>query len=804
MTVGTDGVANSDTVLKATGGGNLVVNSGGANFQVGGATGGTSFNKAALDLSGLANFTADLGAGLFRIGDDNTPTNNNPSSATLATNNTITAGAIMVGDGSGGVTSHTLTLGSGTNVIHSDIINIGSAVNRGRSGGDILFAAEDTTGSVTIRGSDGVRGTTLNMINTTNTTSSNMASKLTLNNHTSDIKAGLLTMANRTGGSGSATAELAFNQGTLVIARLIMASRPGTGNGNADATLNLGDSAAPGTSTTTIGVVEMGVNTSSGSSVVTADINVTGGDVTIGTGAGTAINMAHAGTGRTVNSTLDLTGGITTVTGNIIRTGGAGTENATITLDGGALHMSGNAIGTGTAAIVFVTASGTLSNLAELNGGGGLTKTTTGKLVMDGVHTYSGATTVDVDGGILQFALRTALYDNTPASWTDTNLVVNSGGTAAFNVGGAGEFTAADIDIIKALGTATGGFLGGSALGIDTSNASGAFTYNTVIADTNAGANSIGLHKLGTGTLEITGANTYTGKTTISGGALSISADDNLGTAPGGPVGDQLTLDGGTLRITADATLAANRGITIGSGGGTIETAAATITTVSSVFTGGGVLTKTGEGTVLLMGVNTNTGTTNINAGTLGGTATVGGGLNVNAGGTVAPGVTTEGLLTIGGDLNVSAGATLLMQLGGATLNNESSIRGNENNLTAISGATLASWESANTVSLHDHLVSNDASAPVIDGVLKIDSAFLNGYAPVYGDVFDLLDWTTLTNGITGTTNFDFTGVVLDGGLMFNTQLFASNGIIVVVPEPSRALLLMLGLAGLVLRRRHP
>lgn len=803
VTVGTDGVAGSDTVLKATGGGNIVVNSGGANFQVGGATGGANFNKAALDLSGLANFTADLGAGLFRIGDDNTPTNNNPSSAALATNNTITAGAIMVGDGSGGVSSHTLTLGSGTNVIHSDIINIGSAVNRGRSGGEILFAAEDTTGSVTIRGTDGVTSTTLNMINTTNTTSGSMDSKLTLTNHTADIKVGLLTMANRPGGSGSATAELTFNQGILVIDGLIMAARPGSGNGNADATLNLGDSAAPGTPTTTIGVVEMGVNTSSGSSVVTADINITGGDVTIGTGSGTAINMANAGTGRTVNSTIDLTGGTTTVNGNIIRTGGAGTENATITLDGGVLNMSGNSIGTGAAAIAFVAASGTLSHLNELNGGGGLTKTTNGRLLMDGVNTYTGVTTVDVDGGILQFARQTAFYNNTAASWTATNLVVNSGGTAAFKVGGAGEFTAADIDIIKDLGTATGGFLGGATLGIDTSNATGTFTYASVIADTDSGNNSIGLHKFGTGTLELTGVNTYTGKTTVSGGTLSISADQNLGTAPGGPVGDQLTLDGGTLRITADATLAANRGITIGSGGGTVETAAATTTTISSVITGGGVLTKTGDGTVLLMNVNTNTGATNVNAGTLGGTGTVGGGLNVNAGGTVAPGVATEGLLTIGGDLNVGAGGTLLMQLGGATLNDESSIRGNENNLSAISGATIASWASANTVSLHDRLFSNDASAPVIDGVLKIDSAFLNGYAPVYGDVFDLLDWTTLTNGITGTTNFDFTGVVLDGDLMFNTQLFASNGIIVVVPEPSRVLLFMLGLAGLVLRRRR-
>lgn len=391
VTVGTDGVAGSDTVLNATGGGDLVVNSNGANFQVGGATGGTNYNEAVLDMSGLTNFTADLGVGLFRIGDDNTPTNSNRSSATLAENNTITAGAIMIGDGAGagGPTTHTLTLGSGTNLLNADVINIGSAVNRGRSGGEILFDAGDTTGTVTFRGTDGITSTTLNMINTTSTTGGSMFSTLDLTGHTADIKVGLLTMANRNGGNGSATAELSFDQGVLVVDGLTMASRPGSDNGNATGTLNLGGGTA------TIGVIEMGVNTSSGTSSVTADINVSGGTVNIGMGSGTAINMANADTGRTVDSTIDLTGGTTTVTGNIIRTGGLGTENATVTLDGGALNMSGNSIGTATEAISFVTASGTLSNLGELNGGGVLDKTTAGTLTLDGANnTYSGGTTV--------------------------------------------------------------------------------------------------------------------------------------------------------------------------------------------------------------------------------------------------------------------------------------------------------------------------------------------------------------------------------------------------------------------------
>lgn len=43
----------------------------------------------------------------------------------------------------------------------------------------------------------------------------------------------------------------------------------------------------------------------------------------------------------------------------------------------------------------------------------------------------------------------------------------------AFNVGGTGEFTSANIDTLKALGMASGGFKSGSTLALDTTNASG-------------------------------------------------------------------------------------------------------------------------------------------------------------------------------------------------------------------------------------------------------------------------------------------------------------------------------------------
>jgi len=118
---------------------------------------------------------------------------------------------------------------------------------------------------------------------------------------------------------------------------------------------------------------------------------------------------------------------------------------------------------------------------------------------------------------------------------------------------------------------AAGGLSGSG--GIAMSNAGASFVVNqagnTSYAGVISGAGA--LRKTGAGTLTLSGANTYTGATTIAGGALSISADSNLGTAPGSFVANQLVLDGGTLQASDTFSFAQNRGITVGAGGGAID-----------------------------------------------------------------------------------------------------------------------------------------------------------------------------------------------------------------------------------------
>jgi fibronectin-binding autotransporter adhesin len=268
-----------------------------------------------------------------------------------------------------------------------------------------------------------------------------------------------------------------------------------------------------------------GINTYTGTTTVVAGILLeakqvalynntpaswTAANIIVNSGATLAFNVG--GTGEFTSTDIDTLAALGTVSGGFTSGSAIGFDTTTA--------VGGN--------FIYNTA------IANTNAGGnilGVTKLGTNTLTLTGANTYAGTTTV-IAGTLLE-AKQVALYNNTPASWTATNIIVNSGATLAFNVGGTGEFTSTDIDTLAALGTGTGGFKSGSAIGFDTTTAVGGnFTYNTAIANPNSGANILGVTKLGANILTLTAASTYTGTTTVTAGTLAIFGTGSIATSP--------------------------------------------------------------------------------------------------------------------------------------------------------------------------------------------------------------------------------------------------------------------------------
>jgi autotransporter-associated beta strand protein len=121
----------------------------------------------------------------------------------------------------------------------------------------------------------------------------------------------------------------------------------------------------------------------------------------------------------------------------------------------------------------------------------------------------------------------------------------------------------------------------------------------------------------GGGTLSLGNtSNSYTGGTVVTGnGILQISADAVLGNGGGVTLGDSSSK--GTLRFTSGSVFTTNRSMTLGLGGGVMDTAGTADITLASSIAGGGSLTKVGTGTLTLGAVNTYTSGTDIEQGTL-------------------------------------------------------------------------------------------------------------------------------------------------------------------------------------------
>jgi fibronectin-binding autotransporter adhesin len=251
-------------------------------------------------------------------------------------------------------------------------------------------------------------------------------------------------------------------------------------------------------------------------------------------GAGSALNYNATSTGI-VNTqvddgaTLNLNGGtLTTGTGTPILSNMTGTVNFNgTTIKAGAAPLgwvsgfananvqAGGAIFDTNGFNAFILQPLAHDPALGVTQDGGFTKNGAGVLRLTGTNTYTGNTTVN--GGTLQ-VLRTG---NLPGYHVAGRVVVNSGGTLAVHVGGAGEWTDVNIDGLRAGAT----FAAGSSLGISTNHAiGGSFTYSSNIS----GAH--GLTKLGANTLILSGTNSYAGETRVEAGALIAANADALST----------------------------------------------------------------------------------------------------------------------------------------------------------------------------------------------------------------------------------------------------------------------------------
>lgn len=303
-----------------------------------------------------------------------------------------------------------------------------------------------------------------------------------------------------------------------------------------------------------------------------------------------------------------------------------GATGGTLTFDGGTLEITAGFSSTGRD--VNLTGNGTFQTHADLtasgiiSGAGSLTKSGTATLTLTGANSFTGGMAVDA---------------GTVAAGNDTAL-----GAGAVNMA---EGTSVSF-AVDGLSLANAFVLNGDPA-FDVAN-SQTGTISGVIAD---GATPGVLEKDGGGTLILTGANTYSGGTTVSAGTLQ---------------GNSTSLQG---NITDNATLAFNQG-----GDGSF----------AGVISGTGALSKTGSGTLILNGANTYSGSTTISAGTLevgdashvhasvagtvavqSGGALLGHGIiggNVSNAGTVMPGGSV-GVLTVNGNYTQNASGTLNIEI---------------------------------------------------------------------------------------------------------------------------------------------
>ena len=245
------------------------------------------------------------------------------------------------------------------------------------------------------------------------------------------------------------------------------------------------------------------------------------------------------------------------------------------------------------------TFAGTTDQANRVSDGGTLTKSGTGTLHFEGRnHTFTGGITVN-DGKLS--------YDNSPRSYIASSPLTVNGGLVSARIE---SFTVTEL-------SGSGGVIEVQRRRLTVNQATDT-TYAGIIRDLNgvvSDGNGTAFTKTGSGTLTLSGNNTYSKNTTVSGGTLEVSGALYSG---GTVAGSSVTVSAGTLDVTGAGSLGLGAvfGVNIANSG-TINYNSTTDQEISGIISGTGVLTKDNSSTLTLSGANTYSGNTTVSGGTL-------------------------------------------------------------------------------------------------------------------------------------------------------------------------------------------
>ncbi|HMP72175.1 MAG TPA: fibronectin type III domain-containing protein [Kiritimatiellia bacterium] len=389
-----------------------------------------------------------------------------------------------------------------------------------------------------------------------------------------------------------------------------------------------------------------------------------------------------SGSARTVPNNFQINAATTFGGSNPLTISGTfnlGSANRTITVSGSTLTLNGQ--------------------VTQSSGSRVLTKDGSGTMTLNGSNNHGGTT---VSAGTLNVGHANALGSGAFSVGTVT-FNNTSGGALSVNntltVTGNPTFTGTHPMTITGAGTLTGNRT--VTVSANELTLSGALGHNGTPRN---------LTKAGNGTLTLSGNNTYGGTTTLNAGQLNLNHNNALGGSGALTIQAGTTIDntsGSSVTIANDYTLNNTSAVTFPgthpldfSGTGTLSgNRIVSVTAGTVTFSGelgqnaaGRQLTKQGNGTLVMSGVNTYSGTTTLSAGTIlmSGSAnssafTVASGATLAGGGSVGN-LTINGIVspgnTAGGHGTLNAGTIGLSNGGSYTFD-----------ISNVSGTAGTNWD---------------------------------------------------------------------------------------------------------------